>query len=464
MEEFLKSIPAVAILPLIEGIFTQLKSIKKRRDWVQEKTHAFGFLGGTYWAIDNLSIWISSAVAAAAIISSLAFLATHGMGGSKLPTALKPVLDWNDSHYGLVLLVWLLHMILVHINGITLFLWSVVWLIPPLRNRLGFTNATWHLRQGEKAPAIALTREQHRKIPGEITDSLVSSAANSNLALRPIGMPDVEAANVLFFGHVIECAMTENQVRWNGDIWTAFYQALSAVAKLKDRPFTAEAIRAFSGNSFFQDVVMRLDQNLPTGLPAIPRDYEIPARVDGAQRLLASHFKGDARNLGRRIIGYSYYAYLTRTRKVPQLALEDMRRQFAKLAIMWRITPKAHCPKEFKIPFSRSMAIYLLDKTWVRTDATRLEVDDVYFLNAFDVAESNLVATAADIIDTANDTPTKNWRDAQKREASKLGLDWGWYLRYRIDQHVYHLARTATSKVWRTGDKSIEKVTAAATT
>jgi hypothetical protein len=463
MADILKDISVVAFVPLTESVFTQLKGIKKRRAWVQEKTREFGSLGGTHWAIDSLSIWISGAVAAVAIVSSLSYLATHGLGWSTPPGSLKALLDWNDNHYAMILFVWLLHTILVYTNSITRLLWAVVWLIPTLRDRLGFTNATWHIRQGEKAPAIAITREKRQRIPGDIANSLVSSADNANLALRPVGMSDVEAANVLFFGHIIECAMTENNVRWNGDIWTSFYQALGAVAKLKDHPFAAEAINSFSGASFHQQILMQIDQHRPTGLPAVPQDYQIPSRVDEAQRFLAIQLGGDARELGRGVFGYSYNTYLTRSRKVPQLALEEIRRQFAKLAIMWRLTPKARHPKEFKIPFSRSIAIYLLDQTWLRTDAARLEVEDIYFLNAFDVAESSLVSIAATIIDTAKDTPTKNWRDAQKREATKLSLDWDWYLRYRIDQHVYHLARkAAASGVWRTGDKSIERVAPAA--
>jgi hypothetical protein len=458
MADILKEIPAVAAIPLIESILTQFKGIKKRRDWVNEKTRQFGPLGGTHWAIDSLSIWISTAVAVIATVSSLAFLATNGLGWAAPADPLKGLLRWNDNHYSIVLFIWLVHTVLVYTNGITRLLWGIVWLVPAWRDRVGFTNATWHIHQGEKAPAIALAREKQRRIPGDIANSLVTSTDNANLALRPTGLTDVEAGNVLFFGHVIECAMTQNNVRWSGDIWTAFYQALGAVAKLKDHPFAADAITAFSGESFYQQVVMRMDQHRPENLPAIPQDYEIPSRVDAAQHYLASHLEGDARALGRYAFGYSYNSFLRRSRLVPQLALEEIRRQFAKLAIMWRISPKARHPKDFKIPFSRSMAIYLLDQSWIRTDAQRLAVDDIYFLNAFDVAESSLVSVAADIIDNANDAPTKFWREAKIREASKLNLDWDWYLRYRIDQHVYHLARNAVSAIWRAGDKSIERV------
>jgi hypothetical protein len=458
MTDILKENPVVAVIPLIESILTQFKGIKKRRDWVKEKTREFGPLGATHWAIDSLSIWISIAVAAIATVSSLAFLATNGLGWSAPPEWLKGLLSWNDSHYSIVLFGWLLHTILVYTNGITWLLWGVLWLFPALRDRLGFTNATWHIRQGEKAPAIAITREKRQRIPGDIAISLVTSTDNANLALRPDGMSHIEAANVLFFGHVIECAMTENNIRWNGEVWTAFYEALGAVAKLKDHPFTAEAVNSFSGESFHQQIILRMDQHGPSSLSAFPQDYQIPTRVDEARRFLVNSLGGDARTLGRTAFGHSYTAFLRRSRNVPQFPLEEICRQFAKLAIMWRITPKARYPKDFKIPFSRSMAIYLLDKSWLRTDAARLGVEDIYFLNAFDVAESSLVAGAADIIDTANDSTTKRWRDAQKQVASKLGLNWDWYLRYRIDQHVYHLARSVVSAVWRTGDKSIERV------
>ena len=81
MADILKENPAVALLPLVESIFTQLKGVKKRREWVREKTTIFGPLGPAHCVVDVLSIWISYAIAAAAILSSLAFLATNGFLG-----------------------------------------------------------------------------------------------------------------------------------------------------------------------------------------------------------------------------------------------------------------------------------------------------------------------------------------------------------------------------------------------
>jgi hypothetical protein len=458
MTDILKENPVVAVAPLLETIFSQFKSVKKRREWVKKKTLAFGPLGGTHWTVGVLSIWISVAVATVAVLSSLAFLATNGMGWEAPDGPLRSVLTWNDAHYSIVLFVWLVHTVLVYPNGLARLLWGAVWLIPSLRSRIGFTNATWHIDQGDVAPAIALAREAHRRVAGEIVTSMVTTGANANLALRPGGLSEEQAANVLFFGHVIEGAMSENGVHWSGEIWTAFYEALGSVAKLPTHPLDPSAVAAFAGTSFYQQVIALLNYHRPASLSPIPNDYDIPARVDESHKYLATTLGGNARILGKGFFGYSYQTLLKRSRNVPGFDREEIRRQFAKLAILWNIWPKARRPAVFKIPFSASIAIYLLDSSWLRTDANRLATDDPYFLNAFDVAESRLVDIGADIVANASDPPTQSWRETQKKNATTQGLDWNWYLRYRIDQHIYHLARTRRSENWRKGDRAIERV------
>ena len=44
------------------------------------------------------------------------------------------------------------------------------------------------------------------------------------------------------------------------------------------------------------------------------------------------------------------------------------------------------------------------------------------------------------------------WRDAQIALAANLDIDWEWYLFYRIDQHVFHLARVHPRTQWDYGE------------
>jgi hypothetical protein len=455
-----------AVLPLLAAIFTYYSSVKARADWIREKVRRLGPLGSAHWWIDALPNHILVFVSLIAAASSLAYF---GYKLFVLPTdthTLAKILEVNYDNFYFVFFGWLVFAVIGFFNGIARFFVWLAGLVPKVRSSLGFANASWHIERGDKAFALTWSQASGRALAEGVVSNLATAPPNPNLALRPAEVTDAEAANILYFGHVVEQFYADAPaIKVGATGWTLFYHHMGGVARSPDHPFSVETLRAFTGNSFFYEVLKRyeleaaggsnssgdgagVDSNKDDVAPSLPDSQQLEQSVDAAFGILQERLGCDARRLGRRWFGG--YSYATSLRAVDAvLHREELRRQFAKLAVIWRIWGDRYArPKKFRIPFSRGILVLLLDKRFVQTDADELNLTDERVIACSERCQEQILGLAFDALERTNNPKVVTWRDNQKANASSMRLDWPWYALYRIDQHIYHMGRTHKPESW----------------
>lgn len=448
---------AFSILPFIAAVFTHYDRVKKRHDWNTKRSRQIGFLGVTHWVIDVLPIWVYYVFAIVSIlIGGLVF--SNAILALQPPPPLSGVTAWADSNFEILIVTWLIVTVFFFFNWPAMALAGVGRLIPAVRRQVGYSNAYWHVFLGEEAPAVALARADGNALVDEVVTTLTKGPANRNRAVRPADLEDDEAANILFFGHVIEGVLTDGNHRWQDELWTAFYAALGDVARQPARLMSAASLRQTRTDSFFHQVLIRLTEHLPADTPEMPGLMTSAQRIDGALSTLRTRFGGDARKLGRGLFRSRYQTCLQNARTISQFGSEEICRQFAKLAVIWRIVPEMSYPATFEIPFSRSIAAWLLTKDWILTDSERFSANDQRFVAAYEGAQRQLMGAVAALVESDAGPKTKAWRDTERAFANDRGLDWSWYVQYCIDQQIYHSARLASATLkWKPEGPSIVK-------
>jgi hypothetical protein len=458
-----KDLPA--LIPLLGAIFTYWTYVKTRLDWISEKRKRVGDLGYVHWFVDVLPNRILTIVFTFVLLSSLAYFYYKFFVDPSDTKLIARILRFNYDNFYLVFAGWIVFVILAYFNIIPKVFENVAGRIPAMRETIGFANASWHNELEAEAPALAIGNTA-RAFVDEVVQDLAVSPPNENLALRPPNVSDAEAANILYFGHVVEAYQLHVPSNGPRTGWTAFYEVMGLIANDADRPFSPEFIRNFDidRESFFYKVLKRFDAyagyahpRMRKAVTALPNAQQLEEAIDKAFRHLKEIRKADARNIGKGWWWFSYDAALRNIGDV--LQPEELRRQFAKLALVWHIWSSYRRPSTFRIPFSRGIVILFLEKNFFVTDADEFSTADPRFQTCMEQGVRELLQIAYQAIEQTHNDNVVKWRDAEQLKARQLGIDWSWYLFYRVDQHVYHLGRTHERTEWnyRGGTSIIEK-------
>ncbi len=450
-----------AVVPLLAAIFTYYNNIKVRLDWIADKKRRIGPLGLVHWWIDFFPNKLMVLISVLAIGSSLSYFAFRLFVAPNSTGSIAKFLQKNYELFPIVFFIWLAFAVIGYFNWIPMLFERLIGISASARQTIGFANASWHNERGEKAPALALS-ETGRPFAQKVVDGLAIVDLNPNLALRPADVTDEEAANILFFGHVVEQFYTATgSTEGVKTGWTRFYEIMGSVARADDRPFSAAGVKAFADQSFFFKVVKRYDVEasrlFPTPAvlganpeqdlsPRLPSAQQLEEAVDRAFIYLRKELSSDARNIGGRLFrGYSYAAALRRSSQI--LNDEELRRQFAKLAVIWRVWGDHYQrPDLFRIPFSRGILVLLLDENFIITDADEFRTDDQRVRVCCERAQDRSSLSAFDVIEKTKNPTVVLWRNVEKEKSERLGIDWLWYVFYRVDQHLYHMGRVHLPK------------------
>jgi hypothetical protein len=454
---------ALPVVPLIGAIFSYWANVKARLDWASEKKRKLGPLGGVHWFVDILPNRALAVAMLVTVASSLAYFAYSLLVDPSDQSRLARVLQFNHENFPVIFIIWLLLAVLAYFNWVPLVLERLASPLPFLRETIGFVNASWHVEQGEKASAVVIA-DNPRPFVDEVVADLAKRAPNRNMALRPENISDEEAANILYFGHVMEQYYSDARVEISE--WTAFYSILGSIANHADRPFSKRFVGDFElgAKSYFGMLLERYnsfvedhEEEYHGRIVSLPDAIELEQRVDTACRRLRDEFGSDARNVGRLIAGFTYGAVLRNV--APTLPSIELARQFAKLCVVWRIWRRFHKPSVFQVPFSRHIFILFLDKGFLVTDADEFNTEDSRVRTCMEQGQQKLLQLAYEAIEATRNPAVTAWREGEKKRASELGIEWRWYVFYRVDQHVYHLSRTAGQDAWtyRVGTPVITK-------
>ena len=370
---FTEFVPLVSIVGML---FVFFGLVRARLAWVSER-RSLGRLGGLIW-LDYGPNRALAVVAFLGTCSAAGYYAARVLPWVRDVPVLGPVLVWNVAHWLLLFFVWLLAAVLAQTNVVPrLLLWGGG-RISFVSGRLGYANASWHLQYDERARAAGLTRNGS-VLAQAVMDRLVDEPQSGNLnrPIRPEGLQDDEAANILYFGHVIETVHRAGGLGPYSPMWRDLYAALGRVAVAEARPFITQAVMKAKPERFFIDVIRLLNDEAVKGGTSIPACYTLERAVTAACILLQDRFASDARGLGARWWrrGYSYGAAVGRSRAI--LDEPGLRVQFATLGLLWRIwgTDVAG-PGRYIPPFSRGVLGLLLDESLILTDADSFDTED----------------------------------------------------------------------------------------
>jgi hypothetical protein len=317
-------------------------------------------------------------------------------------------------------------------------------LVPRWRNTLEWANAQWQITgNADERRVLAPSDTDIEHAASGLIDSLAKAQRNKSLALRPASLSDDNAANVLYFGHVIEQYLATNR---RSLPWTEFYEALAQVAESKEAPLSPEGIKEFDARGSYLAELRKANRHLQVP-DQIPNDAGLEAAVAQALRTLRDRFQSDARNLARGFLRTTYTRVLRRS--VFFLTSEGMRRQFAKLFILWNALPGASHPELFQIPFNAAMFMRYADGGVIRTEGARFDYTTGPVEICFDAIQKRILSRVLSLLESTNDAARVNWRDSEKRDIQSRRLDWNWWVYYRADQQAYHDARGYESENWK---------------
>jgi hypothetical protein len=283
-----------------------------------------------------------------------------------------------------------------------------------------------------------------------LIDELTHSQRSDGLAIRPTNLSDDSAANVLYFGHVVEEYCSEKlQLFFR---WTVFCEALAQVARTNAAPFSPDSVRAYAAHGAFFAILLSANHYLPPE-GQIPNEAGLEAAVDDAFNTLRSHWDGDARNSANGFAGTDYSRVLRNSAIF--LEIEGMRRQFAKLFILWTIKPGATHPDVFRIPFSTGIFIKYIDEGIIRTEGQRFDSTSELVSICFEAFQRKIVKRVFLLLTQTKDAARVAWRQAELTDIESRKLNWTWWVYYRVDVQTYVDSRGYKSDSWKRSDKEI---------
>jgi hypothetical protein len=451
---FLKIVLTVTLI--LTTLSSYINGARKNLATANTLKRRYGF-GGRFWRILGLPSLIHLIVASGALIVSLleALLLAqqHVMGGS-YPTWVSPavanVLDGISAFFWLIFLVVSLLYIAFKLNWLESLAGLLSGASANARESLDWINAKWQQRRDPAerniiAPSGAAIKRAADRLVMEVTQR----ARSNSLAIRPRGLSDANAPNVLYFGHVIE----EYDVRIP---WTPFYEALAALAETKDAPLSPESIRNFVGGNGFFSVLLRANDQLPSE-SRIPNTPGLEQAVEKAFATLRTEFHSDA--LGFAVGKQTDYDNVLKS-SAKFLSKDGMRRQFAKLFILWNLKRSATHPPAFKVPFSDRIFMKHADEGIIRTRGARFDTGSTEVQNCFEDIQGLLIRKVASLIEATKDAERVKWRAAERKDIVARNLDWTWWLLYRADVQTYHDASGYASANWTKEDRELVRKTA----
>jgi hypothetical protein len=325
------------------------------------------------------------------------------------------------------------------------FLAWLVGLIPSARHTIGWANAKWHTAmETDDRRVLAPSADKVDATASRLIDEIVASQANTSLALRPAGLDNEAAANILYFGHVFEAYRAAQGDRYSA--WTALYAALGQVALAPEKPFAAASLRAWPGTTSFLSVMRKANGALARETQ-IPNSAGLEEAIERALSTLRRRWKGNARNVACDAFGRSSYEAALRNAQ-DFLRSTGMRRQFAKLFILWGLEPGAKRPSVFRIPFNARMFIRYLDEEVLEANGDKFNFDSEPVQICFEVAERMVVERAFNLLTQSRDLSRVSWRTDEKQRIDKHNIDWRWWVYYRIDTQAYYAAQAHASTNW----------------
>lgn len=434
-----------ALVPLLAAIFAYFKtsSDRLRRALRARKSYHLGFI---YTLANEWPHRLHAAVTLLIMLASLDYFAVKFFADIKNWSRIGPLLFWVYEHYLPFFFGWLVFVILAFFQVIERTAVFLLGMIRGCRESIGWANANWHVPDDttQAAPVLAPSEDGLNQMADRVINGLVSEKPNPNLALRPAALDDAVAANILYFGHVIEAAAAGKRFPW-----TPFYEALAQVSKLPDHPFNPESLARFdrASASFLDDVLMRMNDHVGDDCPKLESLPGLEERIKKALEVLQEGFDSDARNTARGWVRKSYSCILSNSEAF--LEHEEMRRQFAKLMAIWQVVDRLHRPAAFKVPFSGGIFLMYLNSEVLLTESEKFSRDDLGVQLCFEETQRRLMRKVRSLLDSSLEKTRANWRKEQQEFVKERGIDWQWWMFYRSDQHTYHLGRDCEQKPWK---------------
>lgn len=441
----------LAVLAVGGAIIRYIKESGKRDARSKELVESYGFNDRIFAAVNRwphkLHMIASYGILCIATVQVAVLADSYLLKGAiqkQLPEWGGRMIEWLNTAFVAAFLIALVLYVLLELRGLEKLVGSITGLKPGWRNSFGWANAQWQLKSDESRRVLAPSNEIIDRFAGHLIDTLVNEPANKNLALRPEGLPDADAANILYFGHVIEayCGRVLNR-SYN---WTEFYDGLARVSLAEDAPFSPAAISVYPEDGNFLEVIIRANGEFPNTATKIPNDAGLENAVREALKTLRLQAKSNAVNFAAKRWGSDYDRVLRAANSF--LKDEGMRRQFAKLFILWNVKPMASRPDVFKIPFNSNIFIKYLDDGLLRYEGDSFRRDDELVQICFEAIQKNLVCKVEELLGNSTDQNRTDWRNNERARINARGIDWKWWIYYRADQQTYHLGREHQSESW----------------
>jgi hypothetical protein len=436
-----------ALLPVLSAVFTYygLSAQRLKRAERAKSNYSLGHI----YSLAN--IWphrLNTTITVLIMVMSVAYFATKFFGELKSSPYIGSSLAWITEYYWYFFVGWLAFVIVVYFQIIERTALALLGLSSRCRETVDWANANWHIQDDSpQAPTLAPSQDGLIKMANLVIDDLVSKPPNLNLALRPANVDNAVAANILFFGHVIEGYTTA--VGGPRFPWTPFYEALGQVSMLPNHPFAPESLARIDCNSasFVDDVLMLMNDHVDPDFPKLKNEAKLEQLVADALRILQTSYGSDARKIARGWFGNSYEALLRNSQQF--FPLEEIRRQFAKLITLWQVVDHLHRPEIFKVPFSGGIFLMYLNTELLHTESERFSRDDLGVHLCFEDTQHRLMQMVRMLIESSLEHTRATWRGAEMRLVNGRDLDWEWWIFYRTDQHTYHLGREHEQKPWK---------------
>ncbi|WP_262692475.1 hypothetical protein [Kordiimonas aestuarii] len=440
-----------AAIQLFWGGGRALVPLRKWLSWSSQQEQQLGSLGLFFSVLDRYPYKLTMLVHIAGAAASVIYF---GKEFSLVEKCFLGIPASIHDHFQSIFWAWLIFALLDFLAFIPALLRLVFGSFAVTRNTYGWANASWHAEYKEHATAVIPNDTDHIEgVAGNIIDALVTSSSNPNRAIRPEGLTDEVAANILFVGHIVE-ARFQHEHQWLKETeWTAFYQELGALALIDSDLFSSKGIASpiWQDKSYAFTLAEAIGGTETRGISGLLRREAIATSINESVDELRRNYGGSALKLAT-----GFWCSNGRPKKLESnlkkfrwFAAKGMRRQFLKLTVIWNLHPHMKRPKVFAIPFNAGMARYLLDRSVMRTTAKFFKYEEEQFQICFDLSMKSLLETSLSMLTRSNTPNVKNWRLAREAEAEKLKADPNWYITYRVDQYIYHLGKTPDANGWQ---------------
>jgi hypothetical protein len=427
-----------SIVPLITSVLQFFTELQKRDKWTRETQAELGELGWTYWFIDVLPNIFFRLLLGVIILASLTSL-VEGTYQISNQGSLSKVSDFLFRNSLWIAAIWIIISVVIYFNIVPRFLSTLIGVYPGMNYKPGWINAKWHIKAAEDAKPVNVYEQEYKAVANNLVKALGRAEEFAgDRALRPKGITDEEAANIVLFGCVIEGTLHDLSFPLN---WNDFYNALGQAACTEGHPFSPESIKKFSNEntSFYRRLIDLCQPDYQ-----LPDEPSIASTVKSALDYLTNAHDGSARSLA-----FSYWhkntpsikIALKRAKKIPRLdgvEHESMRTQFLKLAVGYGVWNGID-PGLFVFPFSSRIAAMFFN---IRCLITRSDVKsvalvkDVQHLVAY--TEKLIVDEVQQILHNVSDD--KIIADCYSLFECKPDEVPIWKLSYEVDYLLWHLA------------------------